>query len=242
MRRHARQLADRVDAAETTSSCAWFCAWSSSQSSSPRTSSWIWLFSPYCPPSHKRWRSSEQCSRESTALHSDYYSTMRKTATPLNESWTAEAAALLAAPTAPARAMRRAACSSRSLHARREISSCAKIPCAAMVFDTRTDLRDARRNGRVSTHTQAAAACRRRPRRILRPQKNFRSEPLETRVDRKISIENVESPWVIRPRARRSVDPTHADLALRRHHRRQRASMHSRLGSLTAALRSRACA
>jgi hypothetical protein len=128
MRRHARQLADRVDAAETTSSCAWFCAWSSSQSSSPRTSSSISLSSPYCPPSHKRWRSSEQCSRESTALHSDYYSTMRKTATPLNESWTAEAAALLAAPTAPALATRRAACSWRSLHARREISSCAKIP------------------------------------------------------------------------------------------------------------------
>jgi len=50
MRRHARQLADRVDAAEATSSCAWFCAWSSSQSSSPRTSSSIWLSSPYCPP------------------------------------------------------------------------------------------------------------------------------------------------------------------------------------------------
>src|SRR6266849_6743840 len=66
MRRHARQLTDRVDAAEATSFCAWFCASSSSQSSSPRTSSSIWLSSPYCPPSHKRWRSSEQCSREST--------------------------------------------------------------------------------------------------------------------------------------------------------------------------------
>jgi hypothetical protein len=46
--------ADRVDAAEATSPfCEWFCASSSSQSSSPRTSSSIWLSSPYCPPSHR---------------------------------------------------------------------------------------------------------------------------------------------------------------------------------------------
>jgi hypothetical protein len=81
--------ADRVDAAEATSSCAWFCAWSSSQSSSPRTSSSIWLSSPYCPPSHKRWRFRNSAVANRHALHSDYYSTMRKTATPLNESWTA---------------------------------------------------------------------------------------------------------------------------------------------------------
>jgi hypothetical protein len=30
---------------------------------------------------------SEQCSRESTALHSDYYSTAKETANPLNEWW-----------------------------------------------------------------------------------------------------------------------------------------------------------
>ncbi len=82
--------ADRVDAAEATSFCAWFCASSSSQSSSPRTSSSIWLFSPYCPPSHKRWRFRNSAVANRHALHSDYYSTMRKTATPLNEWWIAE--------------------------------------------------------------------------------------------------------------------------------------------------------
>jgi hypothetical protein len=34
---------------------------------------------------------SEQRSRESTALHSDYYSTAKKTANPLNEWWTTPA-------------------------------------------------------------------------------------------------------------------------------------------------------
>jgi hypothetical protein len=88
--------ADRVDAAKATSSCAWFCAWSSSQSSSPRISSSIWLSSPYCPPSHKRWRFRNSAVANRHALHSDYYSTMRKTATPLNKLWTAEAAAAIA--------------------------------------------------------------------------------------------------------------------------------------------------
>jgi hypothetical protein len=94
--------ADRVDAAEATSSCAWFCAWSSSQSSSPRTSSSIWLSSPYCPPSHKRWRFRNSAVANRHALHSDYYSTMRKTATPLNKLWTAEAAAAIAVRTVSA--------------------------------------------------------------------------------------------------------------------------------------------
>jgi hypothetical protein len=31
---------------------------------------------------------SEQCNRESSALRSDYYSTTKKTANPLNEWWT----------------------------------------------------------------------------------------------------------------------------------------------------------
>ena len=80
--------ADRVDAAEATSPfCAWFCAWSSSQSSSPRTSSSIWLSSPYCPPSHRDGDLRNSAVANRHALHSDYYSTMRKTATPLNESW-----------------------------------------------------------------------------------------------------------------------------------------------------------
>lgn|GEM_PF-5333748 len=106
MRRHARQLADRVDAAEATSFCAWFCASSSSQSSSPRTSSSIWLSSPYCPPSHKRWRFRNSAVANRHALHSDYYSTMRKTATPLNEWWIAGALAVIAAPTVSAGASR----------------------------------------------------------------------------------------------------------------------------------------
>ena len=98
--------ADRVDAAEATSSCAWLCAWSSSQSSSPRTSSSIWLSSPYCPPSHKRWRFRNSAVANRHALHSDYYSTMRKTATPLNEWWIAGALAVIAAPAVRALATR----------------------------------------------------------------------------------------------------------------------------------------
>src|SRR6266581_696567 len=40
-----------------------------------------------CPPSHKRWRFRNSAVANRHALRSDYYSTMRKTATPLNESW-----------------------------------------------------------------------------------------------------------------------------------------------------------
>src|SRR5215217_2630500 len=39
-----------------------------------------------CPPSHLVMAMSEQCSRESQALHSDYYSAAKKSATPLNEA------------------------------------------------------------------------------------------------------------------------------------------------------------
>ena len=39
-----------------------------------------------CPPSHLVMAMSEQCPRESQALHSDYYSAAKKSATPLNEA------------------------------------------------------------------------------------------------------------------------------------------------------------
>jgi hypothetical protein len=58
-------------------------ALSSSPPSSPS-----WPSSPYCPPSHDEMAISEQCNRESSALRSDYYSTTKKTANPLNEWWT----------------------------------------------------------------------------------------------------------------------------------------------------------
>ena len=57
-------------------------------SSSSPLSSPSWPSSPYCPPSHDEMAISEQCSRESSALRSDYYSTTQKTANPLNEWWT----------------------------------------------------------------------------------------------------------------------------------------------------------
>jgi hypothetical protein len=56
-------------------------------SSSPLSSP-SWPSSPYCPPSHDEMAISEQCNRESSALRSDYYSTTKKTANPLNEWWT----------------------------------------------------------------------------------------------------------------------------------------------------------
>ena len=64
-----------------TASCPY--ALSSSPLSSPSLPS-----SPYCPPSHDEMAITEQCSRESNALRSDYYSTTKKTANPLNEWWT----------------------------------------------------------------------------------------------------------------------------------------------------------
>ena len=54
-----------------------------------------------CPPSHKRWRFRNSAVANRHALHSDYYSTMRKTATPLNKLWTAEAAAAIAVRASP---------------------------------------------------------------------------------------------------------------------------------------------
>src|SRR5262249_37305639 len=119
------------------------------------------------------------------ALHSDYYSTMRKTATPLNESWTGQSAALVAVPTAPTRATHGEGCAQRAIDASAQISSIRENRCAAMVFDTCTALRRARGSDRASRYRHPAGTCRRRPRRIFRPQKNFRSEPPETRVGRK---------------------------------------------------------
>src|SRR5262249_56477123 len=83
------------------------------------------------------------------ALHSDYYSTMRKTATPLNESWTGQSAALVAVPTAPTRATHRRGL--RSARDRRE---------RANFVDTRKSLC---RNGFRYVHRFASRA-RERPR------------------------------------------------------------------------------
>ncbi len=92
MRRHARQLASR----SRGRGGGYFFLRSS-----------IWLSSPYCPPSHKRWRFRNSAVANRHALHSDYYSTMRKTATPLNKLWTAEAAAAIAVRRLRARHVRR---------------------------------------------------------------------------------------------------------------------------------------
>ncbi len=114
MRRHARQLASRSRGRgggyfflRVVLRLVFFAVFSSSQSSSPRTWSSIWLSSPYCPPSHKRWRFRNSAVANRHALHSDYYSTMRKTATPLNKLWTAEAAAAIAVRRLRARHVRR---------------------------------------------------------------------------------------------------------------------------------------
>jgi hypothetical protein len=193
MRRHARQLADRVDAAEATSFGAWFCASSSSQSSSPRTSSSIWLSSPYCPPSHKRWRFRNSAVANRHALHSDYYSTMRKTATPLNEWWIAGALAVIAASTVSARATRNDPCDRRARSTRAEISPTREKPCGTRVFGMRADPHRVCANRCAPIGSGLAMTRRRRARRILRPQKNFRSGPPASRAGRKIPIERAES-------------------------------------------------
>ena len=186
--------ADRVDAAEATSFCAWLCAWSSSQSSSPRTSSSIWLSSPYCPPSHKRWRFRNSAVANRHALHSDYYSTMRKTATPLNESWMAGMVAVIAVRTVPALAT----CSDRSgrcaRSTRAEISSADEKPCGTRVFDMCASSHRVCPNGCAPIRSDLAMTWRRRGRTILRPQKNFRSRPPASRAGRKIPLKRSESP------------------------------------------------
>ena len=185
--------ADRVDAAEATSSCAWFCAWSSSQSSSPRISSSIWLSSPYCPPSHKRWRFRNSAVANRHALHSDYYSTMRKTATPLNEWWISGALAVTAVRTGRARASRNDPFCLCARVTRAEISPTFEKPCGTMVFDMCVGSHRVCPNRCAPIRNDLAMTCRRRGRAILRPQKKFRSGPPASRAGRKIPIERAES-------------------------------------------------
>ena len=67
-----------------------------------------------CPPSHLVMAMSEQCPRESQALHSDYYSAAKKSATPLNEAcMRARRHKLLCSQRASARALQRQSLSTR---------------------------------------------------------------------------------------------------------------------------------
>ncbi len=138
--RAATLQADRVDAAKTTSFCASFCASSSSQSFSPRTSSSIWLSSPYCPPSHRDGDLRNSAVANRHALHSDYYSTTEKTATPLNEWWTARTSAILAVRTVSELDTRNDPLRSCARITRPEISSAHENPCGTRISRMRADV------------------------------------------------------------------------------------------------------
>ena len=74
----------------TATSLSWRrpCAWSFwLRSSSRPVSSSPLPSSPYCPPSHERWRASQQCTvANRLALHSDYYNATKKASTLLRKS------------------------------------------------------------------------------------------------------------------------------------------------------------
>ena len=103
----------------------------------------------------------------------DYYSTMIKTATPLNESWMARAGAVAAPRTGRARAACIApprACARRT---RTETSSTFKKPCGTAVSGTQCNSHQVCSNCCVPTREQVATTRRCPFRTIPRPQKNF---------------------------------------------------------------------